>query len=390
MKSFHFPFGLEEEFFLSCAESGALATNAATSLIAKARDEMANSVTSEMLRSQIEIASPVFTHVDEALAVMARLRATLAAVAASQGLRLISAGTHPLGIWHEQRATEEQRYEQLLADFRIIGHRNLVCGLHVHVGVPPSVDRVDVMNRLVRWLPLLLALSTSSPFWNGRPTGLHSYRQALYDEWPRSGIPDFFESDADYSAFADRMIRAGAIRDASQLWWAIRPSSRFPTLELRIADACTSLEEALAIASLFRCLVAAAVRDPSLDRRRTTHTRRVIDENRWRAKRDSIDARFIAEGSSEVQAASCVLERALTLTADEAEDLQCHHALVPLVHILIAGTSAHRQLKVYEESRALGLNQAQAIQQVVRWLEGATLQMPRSQASRLSAEPVPL
>lgn len=385
MKAFHYPFGLEEEFFLSCSESGALLSDAASSLLCRARAEMGDCVTSEMLRSQIEIASPVFTHAEEALTGMMSLRARLAGIAAAQGMRLVSAGTHPLGVWHEQLAAEEPRYEQLLADFRIVGHRNLVCGLHVHVATPPSVDRVDVMNRVMRWLPLLLALSTSSPFWNGRLTGLYSYRQALYDEWPRSGLPDFFDNDADYAAFADRMARAGAIGDASQLWWAIRPSNRFPTLELRIADACTSVEEAVAIASLFRCLVAAVVRYPSLGGRRTTHTRRIIDENRWRAKRDSIDAHFIAEASSEVHGVPQILARALDLTADEAEHLQCSDALLPLINVLQVGTSAHRQLKVYHDSRLLGLDQAQALRQVVLWLEAATLQLPPRRGSRADA-----
>lgn len=229
------------------------------------------------------------------------------------------------------------------------------------------------MNRAVRSLPLFLALSTSSPFWNGRATGLLSYRQALYDEWPRSGLPDFFESECDYAAFIERMQSAGAIRDASQMWWAIRPAARFPTLELRISDACTRVQDTVAIASLFRCLVAALVRNPALSAQRTTHTRRIVDENRWRAKRDGIQARFIAQASNDATPATEVLGDLLTVVAAEAEELDCGHVLQSLQLILDRGTSAHEQLRIYEEMRTAGESRAAALGAVVDWLERATV-----------------
>jgi carboxylate-amine ligase len=374
MKPFDYAFGLEEEFFLSRADTGALATDAAGTLLDEARSALGDCVTSEMLQSQIEITSPIFNHVDEACQRMYSLRQGLANVAACMGLSPIAAGTHPLGVWQDQLIAEDLRYEQLMADFRIVGHRNLVCGLHVHVSIPSCIDRVDLMNRLMRWLPLLLALSTSSPFWNGRVTGLLSYRQALYDEWPRSGIPDFFENEADYAAFADRMTRAGAIQDSSQLWWAIRPALRYPTLELRVTDACTQVEESVAIAALFRCLVAATVRHPKAGTRHTTHTRRIIDENRWRAKRDGIRAEFIAEGSSEVLCAAEVLQAAREFVCADAERLECTAALDTLNTVVHRGTSAHRQLRIYNEARAAGASRADALREVLTWLAIATVQ----------------
>lgn len=376
MKHFDYSFGLEEEFFLSRADTGALAIDLARPLLDEARCELGDRVTSEMLQSQIEIASPIFGHVDEAHYEMGRLRWALGQIAACMGLNIVASGTHPLGVWQEQLIADELRYEQLMADFRIIGHRNLVCGLHVHVSVPSCVDRVELMNRVMRWLPLLLALSTSSPFWNARITGLLSYRQALYDEWPRSGIPDFFENEADYAAFTDRMTRAGAIRDSSDLWWAIRPALRYPTLELRIADSCTHVGDSVAIASLFRCLVAATVRHPRFGTRQTTHTRRIVDENRWRAKRDGIHAQFIVEASSDVRSVAQVLDDALAFVADEAHNLQCAQVVESLKGILHRGTSAHRQLRIYNERRAAGLNRSDALRQVLAWLETATLEKP--------------
>lgn len=392
MKHFDYPFGLEEEFFLSHADTGALATDVGSTLLEEVRGELGDFVTTEMLQSQIEIASPIFSQVDEAYKRMSALRGGLADAAACMGLNLVAAGTHPLGVWQDQLVADDVRYEQLMADFRIVGQRNLVCGLHVHVAIPKCVDRVEVMNRVMRWLPLLLALSTSSPFWNGRVTGLLSYRQSLYDEWPRSGIPDFFENESDYAAFADRMARAGAMRDASQLWWAIRPALRYPTLELRIADACTYVEDSVAIAALFRCLVAATVRRPRAGTRYTTHTRRIIDENRWRAKRDGLGAQFIAEASSEVLSVPQVLKAARSFVAEETDQLGCATALAGLDTILQRGTSAHRQLKIYNDARAEGANRSEALRQVLVWLATATLQKPAA-APPLSFEinlrPVP-
>lgn len=373
MDRYGYSFGIEEEFFLSCPKTGTLVNHAAPDLLHSARRRLGDAVTCEMLESQIEIVSPVFKHVAEASLLMGELRRALAEVADAHDLRLIAAGTHPLGVWHEQRVTDRPRYESLMRDFRIVGHRNLVCGLHVHVAVPEGADRIDIMNRAVRWLPLFLALSTSSPFWNGRATGLLSYRQALYDEWPRSGLPDFFENEGDYTAFIERMQIAGAIRDASQMWWAIRPAARFPTLELRIADACTRVQDSVAIASLFRCLVATLVRNPALGAQRTTHTRRIVDENRWRAKRDGIQARFIAQASNDATPATEVLGDLLTVVSAEAEELDCGHVLQSLQLILDRGTSAHEQLRIYEEMRTAGESRAAALGAVVAWLERATV-----------------
>lgn len=373
MTRFIYPFGIEEEFFVSGPQTGELVVRDDGELVRAARQQLGNAVTCEMLQSQIEIVSPVFQHIVEADVMMRKLRRSLAEVLGASDACLIAAGTHPLGIWHEQRVTNRARYETLMSDFRIVGQRNLVCGLHVHVAVPDDVDRIDIMNRAVRWLPLFLALSTSSPFWNGRATGLLSYRQSLYDEWPRSGLPDFFEDEADYNAFVTRLRRAGAIRDASQLWWAIRPAAHFPTLELRVADACTRVADSVAIAALFRCLVAALVNNPELGAQRTTHTRRIVDENRWRAKRDGIGARFIVQASSSEVPASEMLRDSLAMLTEQIEELECGSALQPLQDILERGTSAHEQLKVYDERRLRGDTPVEALRVVLKWLEHATV-----------------
>ncbi|HEY5809568.1 MAG TPA: carboxylate-amine ligase, partial [Povalibacter sp.] len=321
MNSFPYTFGIEEEYFLAKATDGSLPTAIPESLIKRAREIVGTEVTSELLQSQIEIASPVFHDMDEACRSMVALRKALGELLTTEGLRLVAASTHPLGAWRDQLVTDQRRYDQLLSDFRIVGERNLVCGMHVHVAIPPGIDRVRLMNRLMPWLPLFLALSTSSPFWDRRVTGLLSYRQAIYDEWPRSGVPDFFDDEADYQAFASLLQRVGAIRDASYFWWAIRPAAKYPTLELRIADVCTRVEDALALAALFRSLVATLVRCPQIGTHRSSHTRRLIDENRWRTKRDGIGASVIDELRGEVVPVREVVEQTLDLVADDAARL---------------------------------------------------------------------
>lgn len=373
MSSFPYTFGIEEEYFLSVTADGSLAPCIPEHFLKRARARLGEAVTSELLQSQIEIASPIFWDMVTARELLTGLRGGLAELLADEGLSLVAASTHPLGAWREQLVTEKPRYDRLLSDFRIVGQRNLVCGMHVHVEVPPGVDRVRLMNRVMPWLPLFLALSTSSPFWDRRLTGLLSYRQAVYDEWPRSGVPDFFDDEADYAAFAGLLERAGAIRDSSYFWWAIRPATRYPTLELRIADVCTRVEDAIALAALFRCLIATLVRDAALGSHRSTHTRRLIDENRWRAKRDGLNATLIDEVSGTAVAVPDVVAGVLDLVADEAARLDCIEPLSHLRTILERGTSSHAQLRIYNESRADGASQDEALRRVVQWLACATV-----------------
>ncbi|RYZ68230.1 MAG: carboxylate-amine ligase [Proteobacteria bacterium] len=373
LQAMGYTFGIEEEYFLCDAQTRLLAGEVSPQLLVAARERMGDAATTELLQSQIEIASPVFSDAAQALAVLRRFRRELSEVAKPHGLRLVGASTHPLGDWGAQHVTGRPRYERVLADFRILGQRNLICGMHVHVAVPEGCDRVQLMNRVLPFLPLFLSLSASSPFWHRRYTGLASYRQSLYDEWPRSGVPDFFDDEADYFAFADLLRDTGAAPDASYLWWAIRPSLSYPTLELRIADLCTRVQEGVAIACLYRCLVAALVDRPTLSPPRTSHTRRVIDENRWRAKRDGIGAEFIDEASRSLVPARAQLARLREQLAPEIERFDCASQFDELDAILERGTSANAQLRVYNDARATGVGRREALCRVVDWLVETTV-----------------
>lgn len=371
-----YTFGIEEEFFLVRARTGALASQVPKRLVERCRERFGECVTHELLQAQIEIASPVFHDDDEALAELVRLRRGIAEVAGDWNLKPMAAGTHPLSPWYRQLPTGKRRYTQLVDDFQIVGRRSLICGLHIHVAVPDGIDRVELMNRLMPWLPLFLSLSASSPFWNRLDTGLHSYRQSADDEWPRTGIPDFFADEAQYGAFVDLLRRAGALTDASTLWWAIRPALRYSTLELRIADCCTHVEDAVALASLFRCLVRAHVRRPELGAQRSALTRRLIDENRWRAKRHGIAAEFIDEDGGEPVPVRRCLDQLRALTAEDAAALGCEASLRRLDVVFGRGTSADEQLAIYRRRLDAGAGRLGALRAVVDWLLATTVASP--------------
>lgn len=366
-------YGIEEEFFLIDARTGRLIQHQPTGFMRQARHQLPGRVGEEMSQAQVELVTPVLASTAMARDTLPSLRAGLAAIAAEHGMALLASGTHPLGEWERQGHTARPRYDDLIDEFQIVGRRNLVNGLHVHVGIPAGVDRIALMNRLLSWTPVFLALSTSSPFWNCRRSGLYSYRQAAYDEWPRSGIPDAFESEADYADFVALLGQCGLLRDGSFLWWAIRPSARFPTLELRIADACTRVDDSLALAAAFRCLVRAHLRRPTLGMQRSAHTRRLIDENRWQAKRHATCAVFVDEAARAAVPLGQVLEEMLELVAPDAQALGCEAELEHLRTVVRDGTSAHVQLALYRAQRDNCRTREQALSAVVDWLRQATV-----------------
>jgi carboxylate-amine ligase len=363
-----FTFGIEEEFFLVSPVTRNLMARVPKTFLKACRKRLGDVVSPELLQAQVEVSSPVLHGHEQAASLLGDCRRGLGEVSAALGYRLVAAGTHPCAHWSELAPTDKPRYARLIEHFGIVGRRNVLCGLHVHVAVPKGIDRVQVMNRAMRWLPLLLALSTSSPFWNRQRTGLLSYRQAAYDEWPRTGIPDFFRDEADYADFVRVLVDAGAMPDASQLWWAIRPALRFPTLELRITDACTRLEDTLAIAALFRCLVRALVRDPRAGVVEHAHARRIIDENRWRAKRDGLEASFIDDRDGSVATASVWLDRLLAFIRDDARALGAERTLGRLQTLVARGSSAHAQLDVYRRARDAGASRDEALRAVIDWM----------------------
>lgn len=363
-----YTFGMEEEYFVSDATTRGILRNMPVSFLDAAHAAFPGEVQREMLQSQIEVATPICESMDEARRSLSALRAGLSEIAAEHGLAILAAGTHPTAVWSRQRATRAARYDRLMRDLQMLGHRNQVCGLHVHVASPDPERRVDIMVRALPMLPLILALSTSSPFWQAQRTGLMGYRMAAYSELPRTGLPEIFSSVADYEDYISIMVESGAIADSSFVWWAIRPSRQHPTLELRIADSCTRLEDALAIAALFRCLVRRLDHDASLNAGLTAGSRAIVAENMWRAQRYGIHGGLICERRRAMIDVSQAIRELLAELADDARALDCEQELAHCLTILEEGTSSDTQLALYEEGLGRHGDRGKALAGVVDWL----------------------
>jgi glutamate---cysteine ligase / carboxylate-amine ligase len=363
-----FTLGIEEEYFLVDRGTRDVVGDPPQEMLAQCEALLAGQVGPEFLRSQIEIGTRVCTSLAEARADLCRLRRTVAEVATHHGMAPVAAATHPFARWDAQKTTERRRYADLEDDLQGVGRRLAICGLHVHIGLPDDELRIDLLNQASYFLPHLLALSTSSPFWRGENTGLKSYRLAVFDELPRTGMPERFDSWGEYRRHVDILTRAGLIEDATKLWWDLRPSERFPTLEMRIADSCTTVDDAVSIAALFRCLLRMLWRLKRQNQRWRLYARMLIDENRWRAQRYGIDRGLVDFGRGEIVPYAELLEEILVLIAEDASHFGCEAEVVHARRILARGTSAHRQIVVFEAALAAGASRADALAAVVDWL----------------------
>jgi carboxylate-amine ligase len=290
-------FGIEEEFFLADAATRGTPDGDAARAFHKTVAEKIEGAGRENLQSQVEIQTPPAERAVQALEGLSSARATLTSLAREQGLVVFASGTHPNSCWPDQNRSQGERYDRMVADYGILASRNMVCALHVHVELPDPSRRALLMRRMVPYLPLFLALSASSPFWDCRDTGLKSYRMAAYQEWPRSGLPDLMGDEADYARYLSVMIRSGAIPDESYLWWAIRPLGKLPTLELRVCDSCASVEDSVAIASLYRCVIRMLERKNEVHAGLTGGSRAIASENLWRVQQHGAEATLIDEAS---------------------------------------------------------------------------------------------
>lgn len=364
----NFTIGLEEEYLLVDPESRDLVADPPPEMMAACETELAGSlgqVSPEFMRSQIEIGTRVCHSIHEARQTLADLRATLARIAGQHGMALVAASTHPFGRWNMQAHTDRDRYNTLAEDLQVVVRRLLICGMHVHVGIDDDDTRIDLLNQAVYFMPHLLALSTSSPFWKGEVTGLKSYRLSVFDEMPRTGLPEQFDSFGEYQRTVDVLVKAGVIEDATKVWWDLRPSAQFPTLEMRVSDVCTLLDDAITIAALFVCICRMLYRLRRENKRWRSYTNFLLRENRWRAQRYGVEKGMIDFGRGEVVPFADLTEELLDLIREDADALDMR-AEVENVHTILArGTSADRQLAVYHAALAGGVSEREAQKAVV-------------------------
>jgi carboxylate-amine ligase len=338
----------------------------------------------ELMQSQIEVGSNVCRNVKEIRHEIIRLRRTVSDLANKNGLCIAAASTHPFASWWDQSVNAGERYRQLLDNMKDVAQQLLTFGMHIHIGFGESLENrnrmVEIMNQLRYFLPHLLALSTSSPFWQGRNTGLKSYRSVIFEMLPRTGIPAHFDSYSEYLELVDTLGKAGSIRDidtgiadGTKIWWDVRPHPKFGTLEVRITDMCTLVDEAVCLAALIQAIVAKLLKlrknNMSWRRYRQHH----IKENKWRAMRYGINGKLIDFGKKEEVPMTFLGMELLDFVDDVVDELDSRKEIEYIKKILQDGTSADRQVRIYQETIAQGGEEKEALSNVVDNLISETM-----------------
>jgi carboxylate-amine ligase len=364
-----FTLGIEEEYLLVDQETLDLAV-APPGLIEACAAAMDGQVSPEFLQCQIEVGTRVCRSIAEARADLGRLRRGVAAAAAEHGLAPIAVSCHPFALWNAQHHTDKDRYNRLERDLAGVARRMLICGQHVHIGIDDDEARIDLMGQFAYFLPHLLALSASSPYWKAEDTGLASYRLTIFDNLPRTGLPPRFASWSEYRRSVDLIIASGAIEDSTKIWWDVRPSDRFPTLESRICDVSPRMEDALALAALTRTILRMLWRLRRANQRWRIYDRFLVAENRWRAQRYGGAEGLIDFGRGDVVGFTVLIDELCDLVAEDAHALGCEGEIAHIRAMARAGSSAARQRHVYAETRRAGGDHAAALRAVVDALIG--------------------
>jgi carboxylate-amine ligase len=345
--------GVEEEYQIIDPQTRELRSYI-TEILAEGQMLLREQVKPELHQSIVEIGTNVCHTPAEVRAELVRLRGTIIGLADKNGLKIAAAGTHPFSSWVTQEITPLERYLGVQQDMQDLAKQLLIFGTHVHIGIEDREFMIDAMNVIRYLLPHLLCLSTSSPFWMGRQTGLKSYRSIIFRHFPRSGMPRVFQSWADYTYLLDTLVQTHSIPDSTKIWWDVRPNGRYPTLEVRICDVCTRVDEAVCIAAILQAVVAKLWK-----LRRDNMTFRVypsdlIEENKWRAVRYGLDGNLIDFGKqAEAPAREMIRELIEWFIGDIADELGSRREIEYALTILENGSSADRQVAVYERTHDL-------------------------------------
>ncbi len=344
-----FTLGIEEEFQIVDPVTRELKSHV-SEILEEGKLLLGEKIKPEMIQSMIEVGTGVCANIQEAREDLSKLRCIISGLAQKKGMAIVAASTHPFSKWSEQKIYEGDRYKLLVDELQMVARSLLIFGLHVHVGVPDLDRRIQIMNAARYFLPHVLALTTSSPFWLGFNTGLKSYRSEVFKKFPRTEIPDVFESYQQYQTYVDLLVKMNCIQNGSKIWWDVRPHHLFPTLEFRICDIPTRVDDTIAIAALFQAIVAklTVLIDGNLGFR--IYHRRLILENKWRAIRYGLDGNLLDLGKQKEVPVKDLIRELLDFVDDVVDPLNSRKEIEHIHTILDRGTSADDQLKVFEES----------------------------------------
>ena len=362
-----FTMGIEEEYLLVDPETGALAP-APEAMMEACGKRLEGQFSPEFLACQVEVGTQVATDINAAREDLRHLRATVAEVAGEFGLAPIAASCHPFADWKEQHHTDRDRYNDLERALAGVARRMLICGMHVHVGVEDKDTRIDLMNQLMYFLPHLLALSTSSPFWQGQDTGLASYRLTVFDNLPRTGLPPRFSGWSEYERTVTALTSLDIIEDSTKIWWDLRPSHRYPTIESRICDVSPRLEDTLTIAALTQSITRMLWRLSRSNMRWRIYDTFLVGENRWRAQRFGASEGLIDFGQNQIKPMEDLFRELLDLIEEDAGILRCTQEVHRAPEMIANGTSSDRQRRVYAAARETGKDHQEALRAVVAHL----------------------
>lgn len=344
--------GIEEEYQIIDPQTRELKSYI-QEFLEQGRIVLQDQIKAEFLQSQVEVGSQICQNIQELRTEVIRLRRSICDLAEKNGLAFAAASTHPFSSWTVQDVTRGERYTQLRTDMADLARRMLIFGMHIHVGIEDKETLIDVMNQARYFLPHLLALSTSSPFWAGRDTGLKSYRTVIFQSLPRSGLPPILDSWADYQGMVQTLVKTRCIDEPTKIWWDIRPHPKFPTLEFRVCDICTRVEEAVCIAAIVQAIVAKLIKLRMNNQSWRAYRHHLITENKWRAVRYGIEGKLIDFGRQEEIPTATLVRELVELVDDVVDELGTREEVKYVETILSEGTSADRQIKVFRETQSM-------------------------------------
>jgi len=368
MKNKFFSVGLEEEYLIVNKYDGELIIDPPKNLMRDCKKKLKQQVKPEFLKSQIEVRTKVCSTIKDLKKNLIFLRKNISEILNQYDLAPIAVSIHPFSRWEQQKHTEKRRYSALAEDFQIVGRRLVISGMHIHVGIPDNEMRIDLMNQVAYFLPHLLALSTSSPFWKGELTGLKSYRVSIFDELPRTGLPEQFDSYNEYRRHLKILLNSGLLEDPSKIWWDLRPNVKFPTLEMRICDTCTSLKDAISIAALYLCIIHMVHRLRRENQKWRVYSKMLINENRWRVQRYGMEKGLVDFGKSKLVPYKHLIDELIELVKEDASELGCIQEVQNIKNIYKAGTSADKQIKIFKNEIKKSGDTKLALESVVKFL----------------------